>query len=177
MSLLPRPIALSRLSGRSLDRSTVLSALLMLTGFVTVYVAVHRPLLVIEGLFGALFLLAATRSPLLALAIFFALTFLSDLLAQVAGGSFNPAVLAAKGAGGALVLVWIYRLLARQGRTEVAPAVRVFAVVPPRWWSGHFRRRSGQLIRTAPRPALHGSPRGRCWSSSSSRSSRRSSRW
>ena len=129
MSLLPRPIALSRLSGRSLDRSTVLSALLMLTGFVTVYVAVHRPLLVVEGLFGALFLLAAARSPLLALAIFFALTFLSDLLAQVAGGSFNPAVLAAKGAGGALVLVWIYRLLARQGPTEVAPAVRVFAVV------------------------------------------------
>jgi O-antigen ligase len=129
MSLLSKPIALPRLSGRSLDRATVLSALLMLIGFVTVFVAVHRPLLVVEGLFAALFLLAATRSPLLALAIFFALTFLSDLLGQVAGGSFNPAVLAAKGAGGALVLVWIYRLLAREGRTEIAPAVRVFAVV------------------------------------------------
>ncbi len=129
MTLLSRPIAFPRLSGRALERSTILSAALMVVGFATVYVAVHRPLLVIEGLFGALFLLTAARSPLLALAIFFALTFLSQLLIQIAGGSFNPGVLAAKGAGGVLVLVWIYTMLARQRRPEVSPAVRLFVVV------------------------------------------------
>ena len=125
MSLLSRPLALPRLPGRPFDRSTVLSALLMLFGFATVYVAVHRPLLVVEGVFGAVFLLIATRWPVAALGIFFALTFLSDLLVQIAGG-FNGGVLAAKGAGGVLVVVWIYRMIAGQGRVEITFPVRLF---------------------------------------------------
>ncbi len=117
-----------RLPGRPFDRSTVLSALLMLFGFATVYVAVHRPLLVVEGVFGAVFLLIATRWPVAALGIFFALTFLSDLLVQIAGG-FNGGVLAAKGAGGVLVVVWVYRMIAGQGRMEITFPVRLFGLV------------------------------------------------
>ena len=129
MTFLSRTIALPRLSRGLPERSALVPALLMLVGFATVYVAVQRPLLVIEGAFAVSFLAAAHRAPLLALAVFFGITFLSQLLVQIAGGSFSPGVLAAKGAGGGLVLVWVYRALARHERAEVAPLVRLFFIV------------------------------------------------
>ncbi len=126
---LSRNVALPRFPSELPERATLVSALLMLAGFVTVYVAVQRPVLVIEAICAALFLLVAQRSPLLGLAIFFALTFLSLLLVQISGGSFNPGVLAAKGAGGCLVLVWVFRTISRHERVDVAPVVRVFGAV------------------------------------------------
>ena len=129
MNAFSRPLAVPRLSDLRLDRVAVLYVLLIAFGFVSVYVAVQRPLLAIEGLCAVGFLAVALRAPLLGLVALFAITFLGTLVDQVAGGSFSPGLWAAKGAGGALVLVWIFTSLARRDLGLSAPVVRLFVGV------------------------------------------------
>jgi O-antigen ligase len=129
MSSFSRPTVFPKLSEVRLDRVALLYALLIGLGFVSVYVAVQRPLLAIEGLFALIFLAAAQRAPLLGLVALFAITFLGTLVDQVAGGSFSPGLWAAKGAGGVLVLVWIFSSLARRELAPGVPVVRLFVGV------------------------------------------------
>ena len=129
MNAFSRSIVVPRLSQIRLDRVALLYALLIAFGFVSVYVAVQRPLLAIEGLCALAFLAAAQRAPLLGLVALFAITFLGTLVDQVAGGSFSPGLWAAKGAGGALVLVWIFSSLARRELAPGVPVVRLFVGV------------------------------------------------
>ena len=79
-----------------------------------------QPLLVAGALAGAAFLLLAITSPLPAVVLFFLLTFVSQL--NVVG----PGVSVAKGAGGALVLAWIYRELSGRGDRTAFANNRVF---------------------------------------------------
>ena len=129
MSAFPRSIPGPRMSDFRLGRPELLTVLLIAFGFVSVYVAVQRPLLAIEGLCALAFLAVAVRAPLLGLAGLFALTFLGTLVDQVAGGSFSPGLWAAKGAGGALVLVWIFTSLSRRELGLGVPVVRLFVGV------------------------------------------------
>jgi O-antigen ligase len=129
MNSFSRSIVVPRLSQVRFDRVALLYLCLIGFGFVSVFVAVQRPLLAIEGLCALAFLAVAQRAPLLGLVAFFAITFLGTLVDQVAGGSFSPGLWAAKGAGGALVLVWIFSSLARREFAPGAPAVRLFVAV------------------------------------------------
>jgi O-antigen ligase len=112
-----------------IDRTAGLNALLILFGFVAMYMALQRPLLAIEGACGLVFLFVALRAPVVAVAGFFALTFLAGLLDQIAGGSFSPGAWAAKAAGGCLVLAWIFSTLARRMRPVFGPDVLIFAAL------------------------------------------------
>ncbi len=79
------------------------------------------PLLVVAALGGAAYFAASLRYPVAALAVFVALTFISEISSVGAGTSV------AKGAGGVLVLSWVYRRFARGSvGFEYAPGVGPF---------------------------------------------------
>jgi putative inorganic carbon (hco3(-)) transporter len=82
-----------------------------------------QPLLVPGVLAGAAFLLMAITSPLPAVVLFILLNFISQL--SVVG----PGVSVAKGAGGALVVGWIYRELSGRGDRSAFRANRRFVVL------------------------------------------------
>jgi O-antigen ligase len=83
---------------------------------------VHQPLLVAGALGGAAFLLLAITAPLPAVVLFFLLTFVSQL--NVVG----PGVSVAKGAGGALVLGWIFREISGRGDRSAFTTSRTFVL-------------------------------------------------
>ena len=82
-----------------------------------------RPLLIVGAVSGIAFLLLAVAMPLPAVVFFFLLTFISQL-SVVSGG-----VSVAKGAGGALVLAWIFREISGRGDRSAFAAGRLFVVV------------------------------------------------
>jgi len=83
---------------------------------------IHQPLLVAGALGGAAFLLLAITAPLPAVVLFFLLTFVSQL--DVVG----PGVSVAKGAGGALVLGWIFREISGRGDRSAFTTSRTFVL-------------------------------------------------
>jgi O-antigen ligase len=86
----------------------------------------HQPLLVVGVIAGLEFLFLAILAPVPALALFFLLTFISQL--SVVG----PGLSVAKGAGGALVLAWMYRQLSgRTGSSGLADARRFAMLAAP----------------------------------------------
>ncbi|HET7137532.1 MAG TPA: O-antigen ligase family protein [Gaiellaceae bacterium] len=82
----------------------------------------HGPLLIAAGVAGAAYLLLAITAPLPAVVLFFLLTFISQL-SVVSGG-----VSVAKGAGGALVLGWVYREISGRGDRSAFSTNRAFVV-------------------------------------------------
>ncbi len=96
--------------------------LMLLIGFGAAAGLSHQPLLVAGALCGLAFMLLAITTPVAALALFFVLTFVSQL--SVVG----PGLAVAKGAGGALVLGWIYRAINRRKSLVLAPSFGLFLV-------------------------------------------------
>jgi O-antigen ligase len=82
----------------------------------------HQPLLVVGMIAGLEFLLLAILAPVPALALFLLLTFISQL--SVVG----PGLSLAKGAGGALVLAWVYRQVSGRIGSSALVDARRFAM-------------------------------------------------
>ena len=83
----------------------------------------HQPLLVVGALGGLAYLLLAITTPLVAVVCFFLLVFLSQL------SVLGPGVTAAKGAGAALVLGWIYREISGRGDGSAFRTNRTFVLL------------------------------------------------
>jgi O-antigen ligase len=87
--------------------------------------ATSNPVLVVAALLGLAYFWASLEYPVAALAVFVVLTFIS----QIAGVGAGTSV--AKGAGGVLVISWLYRQFARRSATldfDGSPGVRPFIV-------------------------------------------------